>query len=330
MPVEPIGLALGLASLPGLFTASLEILDHISTARSYGKDYHLFVTKVETERLRLFRWGQAVGLADGGISHEMLQDPAVQRGVYELLQWAICFFEDSEVVKRRHSIERPTRGITSISFVPGRVSSLGKLGANRETSVVVATAVNNPRERAEKSQKEASTLTKVKWAISGKAKSEKLLQELAWFVDRLQALVPIPGPQQPLQATGPSRVEEISEVLPLALPVVGGIVYLINSSGRSRMERRRLESSIRRTRMKHARRAAVGAVADAERKIRANERYSQEIPGIRHIRYTDMSQKTIGTPSSLLLVVCQAWGHKRLIGFFFSPDSIMTSLGIYV
>jgi len=79
--------------------------------------------------------------------------------------------------------------------------------------------------------------------------------------------------------------------------------------------------------MKHARHAAVGAVADAERKIRANERYSQEIPGIGHIRYTDVAQKTIGTPSSLLLVVCQAWGRKRLIGFFFLTRQSMTSVG---
>jgi len=314
MPVDPIGLAFGLA---GLYTTSLEVLDRISTAKSYGEDYDLFVTKVEIDRLRLFRWGQAVGLALGGIPHENLQDPAVQRAVCELFRRAICFFEDSEVVKKRHAVETLSRGF--ISFVPERIGSLRMLGADRETSLVVATAVDHPRERAGRLQKGTSTLRKVKWAFSGKAKSEKLMQELAWFIDRLHALVPIPGPQlhqQPHHATNSPRVAEVSEVLPLAPPAVG-IMHLTSSSGRNRMERRRLESSIRRTRMKHARRAAVGAVADAERKIRANERYSQEIPGIRQTWYTDVSQKTIGTPSSLLLVVCQAWGRKRLIGFFF-------------
>ncbi|KAF8252078.1 hypothetical protein K440DRAFT_609914 [Wilcoxina mikolae CBS 423.85] len=64
MPVDPIGLTLGLASLASLFTTCLDVLDRISAAKSYGSDYNLFITKVETERLRLFRWGQAVGLTD--------------------------------------------------------------------------------------------------------------------------------------------------------------------------------------------------------------------------------------------------------------------------
>jgi len=241
MPVDPIGLAFGLA---GLYTTSLEVLDRISTAKSYGEDYDLFVTKVEIDRLRLFRWGQAVGLALGGIPHENLQDPAVQRAVCELFRRAICFFEDSEVVKKRHAVETLSRGF--ISFVPERIGSLRMLGADRETSLVVATAVDHPRERAGRLQKGTSTLRKVKWAFSGKAKSEKLMQELAWFVDRLHALVPIPGPQlhpHPHQATNPPRIAEISEVLPLAPPAVG-IMHLTSSSGRNRMERRRLESSI--------------------------------------------------------------------------------------
>jgi hypothetical protein len=269
MPVDPISLALGLA---GLYTTILDVLDRISAAKSYRKDYDLFVTKVEIERLRLFRWGQAVGLAYGGIPHENLQDPTVQRAVCELFRRAICFFEDSEVVKKRHGVETPARGF--ISLVPERVGSLRTMGADRETSLVVATAVDHPRERAGRLQKGTSTLRKVKWAFSGKAKSEKLVQELAWFIDRLHALVPIPGPQLhqlPYQSTNLPRVAEISELLPLAPPAVG-IMHLTSSSGRNRMELRRLDSSIRRTRMKHARCAAVGTVANAQRKIRANER----------------------------------------------------------
>ncbi|KAF8540112.1 hypothetical protein BDD12DRAFT_735326, partial [Trichophaea hybrida] len=52
--IEPIGLTIGLASL---FTSTLNILDRISAAKTYGEDYRLFVTKVNIERLRLFRWG---------------------------------------------------------------------------------------------------------------------------------------------------------------------------------------------------------------------------------------------------------------------------------
>jgi len=273
--MEPISFTIGVAGLSGLLTASLEVLDHIYTAKSYGEDYDLFITKIEIERLRLFRWGQAVGLADGGIPHENLHDPAVQRAVCELFGRAICFLEDSEMVKKRYSVEWPTRGFTGIPFIPGRAWSLQTLGADRETTVVAATAVDDPRGRARKLQKGASKLRKVKWTISGKPKSEKLLHELGWFVDRLHTLVPIPGPQpdqESHQAMNPPRVEEFPGILQLPSPATSDIVHLRSTSGRNRMERRRLESSIRHTRMKHARRAAVGTVADAERKIRAKER----------------------------------------------------------
>jgi hypothetical protein len=273
--MDPFSITIGVAGLSGLLTASLEVLDHIYTAKSYGEDYDLFITKIEIERLRLFRWGQAVGLADGGIPHENLHDPAVQRAVCELFTRAICFFEDSEMVKKRYSVERPTRGFAGIPFILGRARSLQTLGADRETTVVAATAVDDPRGRARKLQKEASKLRKVKWTISGKPKSEKLLHELGWFVDKLHALVPIPGPQphqQSHQAMNPSRVEQIPGMLQLPSPATSDIVHLISISGRSRMERRRLESSIRRRRVRHTRKAAAGVAAETERKIRANER----------------------------------------------------------
>ncbi|KAF8252077.1 hypothetical protein K440DRAFT_636253 [Wilcoxina mikolae CBS 423.85] len=273
MPVDPIGLTLSLA---GLYTTILNVLDRISSAKSYGSDYALFITKVETERLRLFRWGQAVGLTDGG-GGEALMDPAVRRGVRELMAWAVVLFEDAAGI---HSRERRRL----IAYVPGRSNSLST------QRVVTTTAFENPRDRAGRWQKEASTLRKMRWAFSGKSKAERLVQELGWFVDRLHALVPVTG----IQVQSPSLPHEGAGILvdspacplhggfvdeiprQLATNDAGGILRLTSSSSSgvvmSRVENRRLQSTIRRRRMKHAMRTAAGAVADAERKIRTNER----------------------------------------------------------
>ncbi|KAF8535519.1 prion-inhibition and propagation-domain-containing protein [Trichophaea hybrida] len=266
MPVDPIGITLSLA---GLYATILDALDRISSAKAYGSDYALFITKVETERLRLFRWGQAVGLTDGG-GGEALMDPVVRRGVQELMAWAVMFFEDAAAV---HSRER--RG--SIAYVPGRNNSLS-------TQRVAATTVfENPRDRAGRWQKEASTLRKMRWALSGKAKAEKLVNELGWFVDRLHALVPVHmtanaqsgGVEEVLlQLVMNDRgVEEIAQRF--TNDGLGGVILrLTGSSGAimNRVENRRLQSMIRRRRMKHALRTAAGAVVDVERKIRVNER----------------------------------------------------------
>jgi len=124
------------------------------------------------------------------------------------------FFEDSEKVKKRHGprdVESLAQRFTGISFVPGHNGSLPTLSADRKISLVIATAIDQRRGRAEKSQKEASTLRKVRWALSGKARSERLLQEFAWFVDRLHAVVPISAVQMLHQRT--RRLEVLVEFI---------------------------------------------------------------------------------------------------------------------
>jgi len=263
--MEPISLALGLTTL---FSSTVAAVGRLATAKSYGKDYHLFVTKVETERLRLYLWGQAVGLTGG---EELRVDPAVRHGVRELLAWAVVFFEDAEDVGKKHGVGKPICGL--IAFLPGRNSSNSLSTTTRQT---VITAFEHPRERGERLQKQASTLSKVNWAFSGKSKAERLVQELRWFVDTLYALIPISGTLMYRPTNSPrGRVEEIPQQRTTNTDA-GSILRLGSSTApevvRNRMERRRLESSIRRRRMKHTRRAAADAAAETERKIRANER----------------------------------------------------------
>jgi len=79
-------------------------------------------------------------------------------------------------VKKRHcprDVESLAQRFTGISFIPGDIGSLPTLSAARKISLVIGTAIDQPRGRAEKSQKEASTLRKVRWALCGKARSER-------------------------------------------------------------------------------------------------------------------------------------------------------------
>jgi len=269
--MDPMSIIFGTLGVSGLFSATLDALDRISAAKSYGSDYHLFIAKVATERLRLSRWGRQA------LQHELMQDSEIQNAVCELLAWAIWFFEDSDKLRKRH--RRPSRGF--ITFLPGRSSSMSMNTARPP-------AFNFPRDRVEKLQKEASALRKLKWALSGKKKSEKLLQELAWFIDRLYALVPTARHQIPLHrvtSQPETKVHEIItpprpqgvgilQLLPLLPPAesdIGNVLHSSFSSGvmRKHIHLLKVESRIRRTR-KCARRITIGT-ADS---IRTNERCS--------------------------------------------------------
>jgi hypothetical protein len=240
--MEHIGITLSITSL---FAASLDVLDRISAAKSYRKDFRIFVAKVETERLRLFLWGQAVGLTrerDGESSqqHELLRDPIIREKVCELLTWAIQLFEDSDTVRKRYStsssitIESPTRAL--VAFTPGPDSATG---TTNQASPETVAASNNPRRRAGFHLTNTLTTLKIKWALSGKRKSEKLLQDLGWFINTLRELVP-PRVSEQLSSSPPTAS--------LILRLTAQLLAEYRSSWR--------ESRIRRT-QKHARQIAV-------------------------------------------------------------------------
>jgi len=105
-----------------------------------------------------------------------------------------------------------------------------------------------------------ATIVKVRWAFSGKRKSEKLLQGLGYFVDKLHELVPTSGPR----AHPAIRLPEIRERLPLPSLAANHAVRL--------RDRSLVDLHIRRRKKKHARRMAAAVAADTERKIRVDER----------------------------------------------------------
>ena len=59
---EAFGIFAGAAGLAGLFTPCVECFEYVQFARKFGKDYETCLVKLDVVRLRLSRWGVAVGL----------------------------------------------------------------------------------------------------------------------------------------------------------------------------------------------------------------------------------------------------------------------------
>ena len=57
---EPIGLAIGVVGLAGLFSTCVECMDYISLGRDYGKDYELSLMKTILLKARLNAWGESL------------------------------------------------------------------------------------------------------------------------------------------------------------------------------------------------------------------------------------------------------------------------------
>lgn len=57
------GLALSAVSVAALFTSCIDCFNIVVAAKDFGRDYELLCTALSIQKLRLFLWGESVGLA---------------------------------------------------------------------------------------------------------------------------------------------------------------------------------------------------------------------------------------------------------------------------
>ena len=155
--MEPVGLAVGLVGLAGLFSTCLDAVDRFDSWRNFADDSRLLQTLVEGQKLRLKRWGHAVGFDHGVVSekhHSALDDPKMLAGI---------------------------RGnLLEIRNICSNVDAT--LPNNLENHSPAQPRANLPLE---------SRRVKLKWALRDKAKVTEKVQMLSTLVQNLHDLVPL-------------------------------------------------------------------------------------------------------------------------------------------
>lgn len=163
--MEPVGLALGVVGLAGLFSTCLDAVERFESWRNFKGDSRLVQTLVQGQKLRLKRWGHAVGIDLGVVSarhHHALDDPQMLAMIrMDLLEiQSICTNVDSKL---------PNAIDAKVEKVHGLESS-----ATPRSSVFP----DSKRRR-------------MKWALGDKAKFTTQTQTLASLVQNLHDLVPV-------------------------------------------------------------------------------------------------------------------------------------------
>lgn len=163
--MDPIGLAVGLIGLAGLFSTCLGAVERFDSWRNFTDDSRLMRTLVEGQKLRLKRWGHVVGFDNGVVSaahHEALDDPQILAMIrMNLLEiQSICDKVDGNTshtvakdVDDAHLLQRPPNAR------PGLLPESRRL--------------------------------KMKWALRDKAKFTSKAQTLAFLVQNLHDVVPL-------------------------------------------------------------------------------------------------------------------------------------------
>ncbi|KAJ5426965.1 hypothetical protein N7465_002035 [Penicillium sp. CMV-2018d] len=97
--MEPVSFAVGIIGLAGLFSTCLEAVERFDSWKDYDSEFRSLVAQFKAQKLRLAKWGVAVGLEDDELSYvhnALLDDPKIEATVKELLLAinAVCRDED--------------------------------------------------------------------------------------------------------------------------------------------------------------------------------------------------------------------------------------------
>jgi hypothetical protein len=188
--MDPLGLAIGIAGLVPLFSVCVQLFDIIDSGQTYGQDYEILIAKVEVERVRLFLWGESVGLSGQDVNilesdsrsglDQRLDDRRVCSAVSDVLECMKRVFEDTDALKRRY-------GLQQSASAPAIQQSEG--GRNALKAVFKRT-YEKFHSAAKANQQNASLKSTAKWAIVDKKHFRQLIADLRDFNDSLSALFP--------------------------------------------------------------------------------------------------------------------------------------------
>lgn len=160
--MEPVGLAVGIAGLAGLFSSCIDIVDRAQTYRSFGVDSEDLTTQLDGHKVLFERWGQKVGLDQKGERlerhhHKALDSLRVLTAVENHLKTINRLFREDELHQEKVFPDR------------GRGEGLSSAG------------------QADKPSK----WVRVGWAMGGKAKRMKRVALFGELVSQLYELVSV-------------------------------------------------------------------------------------------------------------------------------------------
>lgn len=188
MPVDPVGIALGIVGLVGLFNAFIELLDTVASLQTHGEDYRVLVCRLEAEKILLLKWGEAAGLLpnlDSATTQrrysEYLDDQRILKSVAETLSCLRLKFENANDLVKKYALQCRSTDEALVAY------------QSRNPRKILETVHTHQEWQSERLQRESSFTMKARWAIHDRAKLSELITEITQLNQILQRLIPTPG-----------------------------------------------------------------------------------------------------------------------------------------
>ncbi|EXK76010.1 hypothetical protein FOQG_19228 [Fusarium oxysporum f. sp. raphani 54005] len=173
--MEPVGLAIGIAGLAGLFNSCLEAVNIAQSYQTFRTDSHTLNTRFKVAKTLFEQWGLRVGIEQGRLlphHHSGLDDKNTSATVMELLYIIIkTICDESNVPLHPTGAARGRDGEQTYAGMPG------------------------------------SRRQKLSWAIRRKGMRVEEVEIFEKLVDQLDKLVPSRKSTQPMDKPDPGRID---------------------------------------------------------------------------------------------------------------------------
>ncbi|KAF9641052.1 hypothetical protein BFW01_g12858 [Lasiodiplodia theobromae] len=196
---EAAELGIGVVCLAGLFSTAVQWFEHVQTGKDFGIDFQSAQLELDICRLRVLRWGDAVGLTE-----TFTEARALPAGVWESAE----------------DVRFAERTLGQINNLFEKIDDASK----KYITTLTATAVYDPdrdldqkymnlrqfmQNAAVNRQKTMSFRKKFQWAVHGKSNLDKLLADVKSLTDALTTTFKATKPQQ--QQFAKMELEEVKD-----------------------------------------------------------------------------------------------------------------------
>lgn len=178
--MEPIGFALALSSVPGIFNSCVQCFRYIQLGREFENDFERTLCKLEAAEMRLSRWGASMGIdsPETKLREENFNEEDIERAYRWLKEIERAFDSAIETSNRYKSIAKPEKVqlLDTDVEVHNRSNFFQKLHYSMRK-------INEQRVRPRKRDRMA-------WALYRKTSFEWLIEETSELIHNLVGLFP--------------------------------------------------------------------------------------------------------------------------------------------
>lgn len=210
--MEPVGLAVGVVGLAGLFNNAVDCFEYVQLGRNFGTNFQTSLLKLDHARIRLSRWGEAVGLSGDLKDTQSLQAVAVKQEdkskAEAVLGQILKLFKDAEKSSANYKSSKSADDPDVAALeVRAHMDSTGQSLHEKMRKLCI------------KRQNKSTLSQKAKWAFYEEEHFNKLIEDIQKLVDALTDIFPATRQEQRQLCDA-----EVSEIGVESLPVLDDVV----------------------------------------------------------------------------------------------------------